>query len=128
MQNELSDAEVVRLIAYVKPIQLSEDEDIEDITLETLEAMDDLTPSEEYLIDFLTVQEAKKIGSNGLFTKVAEILFDKNVIKKDENKHITWRLIRDGDLTPNENQTKKVNEAFGFEQEKYQVIDLRHLH
>lgn len=60
MQNELSDAEIVRLIAYVKPIQLSDDGDIEDVETEDLEMQDEIQNPDEYLIDFMTVQEAKE--------------------------------------------------------------------
>lgn len=127
MQNELSDSEIVRLIAYVKPIQLSNDDEYEDE--EDLEVAQDMTAANEYLIDFLTVQEAKNIGSNGILNKIAEVLFTKNVIKKsDEQSQVVWRLVRHGDLTPIEQQTKQINDAMGFEQEKYQVTDLRHLH
>jgi len=128
MQNELSDAEIVRLIAYVKPIQLSDDGDVEDVEPEDLELLDEIKNPNEYLIDFMTVEEAKSIGSNGILSKVAEALMTKNVIKKDENKSVTWRLVPAGGLTPIELQTKQINEESGFEQEKYQVIDLRHLH
>lgn len=128
MQNGLSDEDIVRLIAYVKPIQISDDGDIEDIEEEDLEIQDDTQNPDEYLIDFMTVGEAKSIGSNGILSKVAETLMTKNVINKNENSSITWRLVPTGGLTPIEFQTKLQNEELGFEQEKYQVVDLRHLH
>jgi len=125
MQNELSDSDVVRLIAYVSPYQAPEFEDDDDEEME-----EDTTVADEYLIDFLTVQEAKSIGNDGLLSKIADALFTKNVIGKSEKDQakVVWRLLPIGGLTPIELQTKEINDEVGFEQESYKVKDLRHLH
>lgn len=125
MQNELNDADVVRLIAYVTPVQLSEFDDDEEGLIEEIKNIDANAASDEYLIDFLTIKEAKEIGSKGMLSKVAEVLTVKNIIKQDEKKLVTWRLVRDGDLTPNEQSVKTSNDEL---KNSYQVTDLRHLH
>ena len=127
MQSEPLDTEVMRLIAYVKPVLISDgdDEDYENYEddEDVLEASDeDETIPDEYLIDFMTVGEAKEIGSDGLLNRIASVLIDKKVISlSTEPSHVTWRLVRDGDLTPTEKATQQLNEI-------YQVRDLRHLH
>ena len=126
MQTEPLDTEVMRLIAYVKPVTISDgdDEDYNDYEEDedVLEASEEEFIPDEYLIDFMTVGEAKSIGSDGLLNKIANVLIDKKVISlHTEPSHVTWRLVRAGDLTPTEKATKELNEI-------YQVRDLRHLH
>jgi hypothetical protein len=110
------DSELVRLIAYVKPISLSDDEVAELTSDEIKEMLMSEEPSNEYLIDFLTIKEAKQIGSEGIIKKVSEILIDKQVLTA-QNQSMTWRLLRAEDLTPNEKTSKD-----------YKVPDLRNLH
>ena len=131
MQDELIDSEIVRLIAYVKPISLPEDFDIdnlEEMDLSELGLDDKATLSDEYLIDFLTVKEAKTIGSKGILEQVAGVLIKENVIKENDNTSLTWRLLRDGDLTPIEIESKKVSKNLNLEKEIYKIKDLRQLH
>lgn len=131
MQDELIDSEIVRLIAYVKPISLPEDFDIdnlEEIDLSELGLDDQATMSEEYLIDFLTVKEAKTIGSKGILEQVAGVLIKEKVIKENDSSSLTWRLLRDGDLTPIEIESKKVSKNLNLEKEIYKIKDLRQLH
>ena len=128
-EKELSDLEIVRLIAYVhqSPITDEEYEDIfsDDPIEEDNETEEDLSFSDEYLIDFLTVEEAKKIGSDGILTKIASTLVNKNIINFNNVnvQKFTWRLIRNGDLTPSELKEKESGNK-----SSYKVKDLRHLH
>jgi hypothetical protein len=112
---EPSDLDVMRLIAYVSPIDLPEDEDDYEELKSSLENRDE--NPDEYLIDFVTVNEAIDIGTEGLLNKVASTLVDKDILKHPAQS-ITWRLVGLNQKTPNE---KKM-------EENYQVTDLRLLH
>jgi hypothetical protein len=88
------DSELVRLIAYVKPVCLDDDE-IEELSSDEIkELLMSDEPSNEYLIDFLTIKEAKQIGSEGIIKKVSEILIDRQVLT-EQNQSMTWRLLRE---------------------------------
>ena len=122
MLSEPSDLEVMRLIAYVRPMESSDgDDDFDDI--EDIKKIDPFGPNDEvipdeYLIDFITVKEALNIGNDGLLDKVASTLINKNILTHP-TQAITWRLVREGHQTPNEKQS---------DDNDYKVTDLRHLH
>ncbi len=119
MQNELADDELVRLIAYVSSKKIDDPDNEDEIEQVTKELKSDNVLTDEYLIDVLTVGEAKIIGSEGIFSKVVNTLIMKEIIK-DEMRAVTWRLIRKDDLTPSEEHNKKIK--------NFKIKDLRHLH
>ena len=115
IDNEPSDLEVMRLVAYVAP-DLSDEDDFEPPNLLEM----NLADIEEYLIDYMSPIEAVGLGNEGILNKVAETLYGKNVISltSQEPKSVQWRLISQNGKTLKEKQ----------ELTSYTVTDLRILH
>jgi hypothetical protein len=116
MDSEPSDLEVMRLVAYVTPDLSDDDEEGFQLSYEDFKN----TQIDEYLIDYISKQEALGLGNDGILQKVANTLYGQNIISvhNTEPKSISWRLFTEGGKTFKEKQ----------ELEEYQVTDLRSLH
>jgi hypothetical protein len=123
---EESSIDVVRLIAFVHSIEGDPEDPSE---MKELIKKIKSEPGDEYMIDYLSKQDLALTDEDAILSKAIKRLTELKIIEPDGKspKMITWKLLKNGELTPTEKSLSELDRTLGVTT-KYKVTDLRVLH